>query len=140
MVVVDQDGKIRLVNAQTEKLFGYPRTELIGLSVESLIPERYRGQHPFHREEFCADRCVRPMGLGLELFGMRRDGSEFPVEITLSQLATAEGSFSIGAIRDVSERKLAEVQIKKLHDELEEAHRRSDKLSATLQRVFDLMS
>ncbi|MGC2208711.1 MAG: PAS domain S-box protein [Candidatus Korobacteraceae bacterium] len=140
MAVVDPDGKIRLVNAQTEKLFGYTRTELIGLSVECLIPERYRAQHPFHREEFCADPCVRPMGVGLELFGMRRDGSEFPVEITLSQLATAEGSFAISSIRDVSPRKLAEEQIRKLHDELEEAHRRSDKLAATIQRVFDLMS
>ena len=140
MVVVDQDGKIRMVNAQTEKLFGYPRTELTGLSVEALIPERYRDLHPFHREEFCAGPRVRAMGVGLELFGMRRDGSEFPVEITLSQLVLAGGSFAISAIRDVSERKLAEEQIRKLHDELEEAHRRSDKLAATLQRVFDLMA
>ena len=140
MVIVDKDGKIALVNVQTERLFGYQRRELIGHSVERLIPERYRDQHPFHREDYCADPCVRPMGVGLELFGMRRDGSEFPVEISLSQLATPEGTYAISAIRDVSERKLAEAQIKKLHDELEEAHRRSDKLAATLQRVFDLIA
>src|SRR5450755_497098 len=64
MVLVDKGGKIALVNVQSEKLFGYLRTELIGQSVESLIPERYRDQHPFHREEFCAEPCVRPMGVG----------------------------------------------------------------------------
>ena len=140
MVLVDKGGKIALVNVQSEKLFGYLRTELIGQSVESLIPERYRDQHPFHREEFCAEPCVRPMGVGLELSGMRKNGSEFPVEISLSPLVTEEGTYAISAIRDVSERKRAEEQIRKLHDELEEAHRRSDQLAATIQRVFDLMA
>jgi PAS domain S-box-containing protein len=129
IVIVDKVGKITLVNGQTENLFGYCRAELIGLSVEALIPERYRGLHPGHREGFAADPHLRPMGVGLELFGMRKDGSEFPVEISLSPLITAEGTFFTSAIRDVSERKLAEAQIRKLNDELELALHRSEKLA-----------
>jgi protein-histidine pros-kinase len=131
MAIVDSDGRISLVNRETERLFGYERAELIGQRIETLVPERYRQYHSGHRKDFTGDPRVRPMGVGLELFGLRKDGSEFPVEISLSPMKTPEGTVVTAAIRDVSERKKAEAQIKKLNAQLEEALRRSERLAAT---------
>jgi PAS domain S-box-containing protein len=105
IVIVNQSGKIQLINAQTEKLFGYTREELIGRSVEDLVPERFHGQHSGHREAYAQPPQPRSMGAGLELYGRRKDGSEFPVEISLSPLETAEGTLVSSAIRDVTQRK-----------------------------------
>ena len=108
MVVVDQDGKIVLVNTQTERLFGYQREEILGLDMEVLIPERLREQHRLHRKGFFAQPHVRPMGAGLELFGVRKGGGEFPVEVSLNPVETREGVLVASAIRDITERKLVE--------------------------------
>lgn len=107
IVGVDRDGRIVWANAQTETLFGYSRAELVGEVVELLVPERFRGVHPGHRDGYFADPRMRPMG-ALELFGRRRDGSEFPAEISLSSLETEQGTLALAAVRDVTERREAE--------------------------------
>jgi PAS domain S-box-containing protein len=116
MVVIDSQGSIVMVNAQTEKLFGYQRRELLGKPVEILVPERFRDRHTGHRRDFFAHPHTRPMGVGLELFGVRRDSSEFPVEIGLSPLATAEGTLVTAAIRDITDQKRAEDALQDLRE------------------------
>ncbi|MGW3104498.1 SpoIIE family protein phosphatase [Streptomyces sp. NPDC001100] len=114
MVIVDDTGTIKLVNAQTESLFGYRREELLERPVEILIPGRFRAHHAVHRNGYISTQQVRPMGAGLELHGLRKDGSEFPVEISLSPLETTDGLLVSAAVRDVSERKAAEARINEL--------------------------
>jgi PAS domain S-box-containing protein len=111
MVIVDGQGKIVLVNSQTKKLFDYAADELIGQSVEMLIPARFLTHHPEHRTTYFADPRVRVMGQGLELYARRKDGTEFPVEISLSPLEMDEGLLVSSAIRDITERKLVEARL-----------------------------
>ncbi len=105
MVIVARDGKIALVNSQTERLFGYRRGELLGQAVETLVPQRFHDKHPAHRAQFFVQPRARAMGEGLQLHGRRKDGSEFPVEISLSPIETEDGLLIASAIRDVTERR-----------------------------------
>jgi PAS domain S-box-containing protein len=108
IVSSDQEGKITAVNSGMERLFGYKREELLGQSVDIMLPERFRSVHPSHRKAYSVQASVRPMGLGLELYGRRKDGTEFPVDIMLSPIETAEGQVVLSVIRDITERKKAE--------------------------------
>lgn len=108
LVIVNPNGNIVLINHQTELTFGYERSELLGKRVESLMPDRYTTQHEVYRQNYFNQPRVRPMGIGLELYGKHKDGHEFPVEISIGPLETAEGIFTLAAIRDVTERKRIE--------------------------------
>ena len=121
-VAVDTDGTIVQVNSQAQELFGYEREELIGQKVEILVPDRYRGQHHQHREGFAQAPKTRRMGADLELYGRRRNGSEFPVEISLSPVFTGKGALVLSAIRDISDRKRITEELRRANEEL---HRRS---------------
>jgi two-component system sensor kinase FixL len=108
MVMVSAAGQIEMVNTQAERVFGYSRTELLGQAVEMLVPERFRPRHPTLRDAFYADPRARPMGAGRDLYALRKDGSEFPVEIGLNPIETEDGIMVLSAIVDITERELEE--------------------------------
>jgi len=132
MIMVDGDGRVILLNVQAEKLFGYGRDELIGQKVEMLVPGRFRANHPGLRAGYMTQPTVRPMGTGRDLFAQRKDGSEFPVEISLSPIATDQGTMVLAAIVDITERKRSEQVQKTLVGELEH---RSNNLLAIIQSI-----
>jgi protein-histidine pros-kinase len=132
MVIVDRGGCMVLVNGQTERLFGYGREELLGQPVEMLVPVRFRGRHVGHRVGYASEPRVRAMGAGLDLHGVRKDGSEFPVEISLSPLETASGVYVSSAIRDISQRKLVERALQEKNLELERASLAKDRFLASM--------
>jgi rsbT co-antagonist protein RsbR len=118
MLITDQNGVILLVNQQLEELFGYNRAELIGQSVDILLPERLRGDHIHQRVRYMADPHTRPMGFGLDLLGQRKNGEEFSVEISLSPLESDDGMQVICSIRDSTARKQAEAERSRLQEEI----------------------
>ena len=132
IVEVDGSGRIVLVNSQAERMFGYRREELLGKTVEMLMPERFRGRHPAHRERYCAHSVIRPMGSGLDLRAVRADGTEFAVDINLSPFEGETGGV-VCVIRDVSDRRLAEEQIKSLNLTLEQRTRDLAVINSELQ-------
>lgn len=128
IAAVDEEGVIVQVNSQAEQMFGYSHQDLIGHKIEMLVPERYRGNHTTHRGDYGQKPKIRRMGAGLDLYGRRRDGSEFPVEISLSPVKSTHGTLVLSAIRDISDRKKIEEELRKAHEELSRR---------TSQQIFD---
>ena len=145
ILATDAEGKIAEVNGQVERFFGYSRDELLGRPIELLIPERFRPAHPGHRIEYSAHAKTRPMGVGLELYARRKDGTEFPVDIMLSPIETGTGKIVLSVVRDLSEKKRAEEALERkerekqyLEEELDLEHNFEEIIGETpgLKRVL----
>ena len=119
VIAVNRQGVIIQANSQAETLFSYTREELVGQKIEMLVPERQRPEHDRHREQFYSKPKIRRMGSGLDLYGRRRDGSEFPVEISLSPVSTPDGMMVLSVIRDISDRKHIEEELRRVNEELD---------------------
>ncbi|HJV67804.1 PAS domain S-box protein [Ideonella sp.] len=132
IVVVNDIGRVALVNRQAEGMFGYAARDLVGAPLETMLPERFRAGHGRHRERYMNKPHTRPMGQGLELYGQRKGGEEFPVEISLSPLRTDVGLFGLSAIRDISERRRVERALEEKNVELERANKAKDRFLATM--------
>ncbi len=141
---VDQDGAIILLNAAAEAMFGYTREELLGQLVEELIPQAARSAHEQHRAHYAQHPSVRPMGSGLDLLAKRKDGTTFPVEISLSPIRSAQGNRVIAIVRDITARKAAEAEINSLHmlftASLSEANRQLEIRNREVERMSRLKS
>jgi len=137
VVAVDRDGIIVQLNSQTQELFGYNRDELIGQNIEILVPETYRSQHHQRRESFAQTPKTRRMGAGLDLYGRRRNGSEFPVEISLSPVSTEKEWFVLSAIRDISDRKRIAEELRRANEELH--HRTAEQLGEYRSRLASIV-
>jgi PAS domain S-box-containing protein len=135
MLLVDQAGRIVLANARIEPLFGYGREEITGQPVEVLVPERFRLQHTRHRAAFSAAPAARPMGVGRDLYGRRKDGSEFPVEVGLTPLPDAAGLHTLASIIDITARKQAEAVLRQAQATLEQQVRERTALVEMMQDI-----
>ncbi|QGZ38544.1 PAS domain S-box-containing protein [Pseudoduganella flava] len=132
IIIANAAGRIVLANPQADELFGYPPGGLRGALLEVLMPERYRGSHVGHQIAYTLAPTQRPMGIGRELYGLRRDGSEFPVEISLSPLHTDEGMLVMSAVRDITERKRIEHALQEKNAELADANLAKDRFLSSM--------
>jgi PAS domain S-box-containing protein len=140
MIIIDEFGTIWFANRQVSVLFGYAREEIIGESIEKLMPERFRAEHIGHREQFVGNIRVRRMGAGLDLIGQRRDGAEFPLEISLSPVEDVGRTLFVAAIRDVSERKHVEAELLVARDAIEAMRELADRANQGRKRFLDAAS
>ncbi|MEX2587020.1 MAG: ATP-binding protein [Actinomycetota bacterium] len=131
-IIVDGEGRMVLVNEQAERVFGYPRAQLVGQPVEILLPDRFRNAHMGHRKGYIADPKTRPMGAGLELAGLRKNGEEFPVDISLSAITTEDETLAMAFIRDITDRKRAERELEAARDQALEASRLKSQFLANM--------